>query len=84
MLQVCYDSCYSLGGSTSHGIVVYMVAGWFDRPEKEIQGHPHELIQLLFGSPSGQLTKDYRDSFQLWVEKDGKLVTKIGDTQLQE
>jgi len=34
------------------------------------------------GSPSGQLTKDYRDSFQLWVEKDGKLVTKIGDTQL--
>jgi len=34
-----------------------MVAGWFDRPEKEILGHPHELIQLLFGSPSGQLTK---------------------------
>jgi hypothetical protein len=52
-----------------------MVAGWFDRPEKEILGHPHELIQLLFGWPSGQLTKDYRDSFQLWVEKDGKLVT---------
>jgi hypothetical protein len=49
-----------------------MVAGWFDRPEKEILGHPHELIQLLFVWPSGQLTKDYRDEFQLWVEKDGK------------
>jgi hypothetical protein len=40
-----------------------MVAGWFDRAEKEILGHPHELILLLFGSPSGQLTKDYRDEF---------------------